>query len=211
MANFGNYGSGKFDKILVKDITVSDDITVTDDVAIGGALTVTGASTLTGAVTGNVIGDVTGNVTGNITSAFATTGNVGVTSVLTAAITWETADGALFTVPAAQIWLVHAMLLQVTTDYDAGGTNDAAIIIGTDGDTDGFLVLADGDLQAADTELTGAPAGWQGLSAGVQGAFLDGNWAAFPVVGADTIDIATAGTGADAGAATVYMIYTRVA
>ena len=51
MANFGNYGSGKFNKILAKDITVSDDFSLTDDLTVGGDFTLTGALAVTGAAT----------------------------------------------------------------------------------------------------------------------------------------------------------------
>lgn len=121
-------------------------------------------------------------------------------------------NGALWTIPGSQKWLIKGVFCNVTTNFDCTG-DDCQLIIGDDTDTDGYLVLADATLQAADTEGTGWPAGWQGFAAATIGAFLDGITTGFPQVAAQTIDIdirdVSAGTDPTAGAATCYLRYTR--
>ena len=78
MANFGNYGSGKFNQILVKDLTVSDDVTITGDWAVTGTLAVTSTSTFTGAVSI----DSTTATTSGITGSLHTDGGVGIAGAL---------------------------------------------------------------------------------------------------------------------------------
>lgn len=104
------------------------------------------------------------------------------------------------------------MYVSVTTNFDCDG-DDCTLQIGDDGDVNGLLDLADAELQTTDTEGTGAPAGWQGfMSSDTVGAYL-AQGLGFVYLGAQTIDIAIDDTGAtdpSAGAATVYIVYTRV-
>ena len=98
MANFGNYGSGKFNQILVKDLTVTDDVTISGDWAVTGTLAVTSTSTFTGAVS---IDDTTATTSG-ITGSLHTDGGVGIagalyvgtTSALVGNVTVGSASGA---------------------------------------------------------------------------------------------------------------------
>lgn len=146
------------------------------------------------------------------------TQNVGIQSVVTRAITYTAAaggSGIVATVPDGQIWIVHKVLTKVTTNFDATG-DDANLVVGDGNDADGFLVLADATLQAADTEGTGFAVGWQGQAAATIGAYLEANENGFvyaPSGAAETIDWAvteTSGTTLAAGAATIYVIYTRI-
>ena len=162
---------------------------------------------VTGAVTGNVTGNVTGDLTGNVTSAINSE-NIGVPTVISSDIAFGTLTGTIATVGADEVWLVHSVFISVTTDFDA--TGDAALIVGDGDDTDGFIVLADAELQVADTEGTGFAPGWQGMTAATLGAYLDLNHNVFIYDGAETIDYTISGTSLSAGAATVYVWYTRI-
>ena len=133
--------------------------------------------------------------------------HIGLPSIDSAAITYES-TGALWTVGASEIWFVHALYCEVTTNFDCTG-DDCTLTIGDGNDADGFLVLTDAEMQAADTEFTGAPAGWKGLHTDSMGAYLSG-LAPFVYDGTDTIDIAIGGTSPAAGAGTCYIVYTRV-
>ena len=135
-------------------------------------------------------------------------------SIASAAVLSTTTDGALFTIADGEIWFVHAVIVDVTTNFDCTGDN-CTMIVGDGTDTDGFCVLADAELQAADTEQTGSPAGWQCLMAATMGVFLDGAVSSAPHIyapsgAAETIDVDVGGTDPTAGAATVYVVYTRV-
>jgi hypothetical protein len=79
-------------------------------------------------------------------------------------------------------------------------------------------VLVDANLQAADTEYTGAQAGWQGLAAATRGVYLDevttNAYHAHVYIAsgsAKTILVDVTGTDITTGAATLYIIYTRIA
>ncbi len=118
------------------------------------------------------------------------------------------------TIADGEIWLVHQVLVKVTTNFDCTG-DDCVMTVGDGNDADGFIVLADAEMQAADTEGTGFAAGWQGQAAATQGVYQDGNWNGFvyaPSGAAETIDWALTASGNDfaAGAATIYVVYTRI-
>jgi len=152
------------------------------------------------------------NVDG-VLDAVVGTEHLGVMSIVTAAVTFES-SGALFTVGDGEIWIVHAVLLNVTTNFDCTGDN-CTLTIGDGNDADGFLVLADAELQTADTEGTGFAAGWQGLVPATQGVYVDSaagsNYFIYaPSGSAETVDITIGGTSPAAGAATAYIIYTRI-
>lgn len=144
--------------------------------------------------------------------------NVVLPSVASTAITYGAAAGAtgnIFVCGAGEICLIHSVLVNVTANFDATG-DDATLVIGDANDADGYIVLADAELQAADTEGTGFAAGWQGLAAATLGAYLDLNHNSFPVVGSTsgyTMTYAvdeSSGETLSAGAATVYVTYTRI-
>jgi len=138
-------------------------------------------------------------------------------TVCSLTITYTVAAGGTGTVcsiGAGEIWYIHAVFAEVTTDFDASG-DDALVEIGDGGDTDGLLDLDDAELQAADTEGTGAPAGWQGfMSTDTRGAYLaNGHGFIYSPAGAETIDYIideTSGETLTAGELTVYVIYTRL-
>ncbi len=119
----------------------------------------------------------------------------------------------LATIADGEIWLVHSVIIRVTTNFDCTG-EDCVMVIGDDTDTDGFCALADGELQAADTEGTGWAAGFQCQVAATQGVWVTepgGFWYA-PSGAAQTIDVVMTAAGNDfsAGAATGYVHYTRI-
>lgn len=135
-------------------------------------------------------------------------------TIASANVATTTTDGALFTVGSGEIWIVHGIWVNVTTNFDCTG-DDCTLIIGDGNDTDGFIVLADAELQTADTEGTGFAAGWQGMAAATRGVYFDeaANNAftgGFVYAAADTIDVDVGGTSVAAGAATVYILYTRI-
>lgn len=177
-------GSGTFS---VEDIASTDDGSVADDFTI----------------TDDLIG------TGLINWA-PNEEHIGLPSVISTTVAYTPTSGTIATVGASELWLVHAVYANVTTDWDTAGNNDATLDIGDGSDADGLLDLDDAELQAADTEGTGAPAGWQGfMSTDARGAYL-ANGHGFIYSSGDTIDYACGGTAADAGAATIYVVYTRV-
>ena len=146
------------------------------------------------------------------------TENLGVLpSVCTKSITYTAAAGGTGTVcdiGANEVWYIHAVFANVTTNWDATG-DDVLVEIGDASDTDGLLDLDDGELQTTDTEGTGAPAGWQGfMSTDTRGAYLaNGHGFIYNPGSAETIDYIideTSGESITAGALTVYVVYTRL-
>jgi len=169
------------------------------------------ADTFTGALTGAVTGNVTGDLTGHVTAAIETE-NIGLPSIVTVDIITSTATGTVATVTDGEIWLVHSVFVQTTTNFDCTG-DDCTLTVGDGNDADGFLAAADASLQAAFTEATGYPAGFYGIEAASGGAYTldDGGPFVYAPSGADeTIDYAIAGTTPAAGAATIYVVYTRI-
>ena len=151
MTNFGNYGRGKFDKILVKDITVTDDVTIAGDWAVTGTLAVTSTSTFTGAVS---IDDTTATTSG-ITGSLHTDGGVGIA-------------GALY------VGTTSALVGNVTvgsasgTGADVrfyGDTATADFLWDQNGDTNGSLTLG-ADTKSVDLRIYGLTTGnylhWDG-------------------------------------------------
>jgi len=139
-------------------------------------------------------------------------------TVASTAFTYTAAAGGtvvLWTVTAGEIWIVHDIYCNVTTNFDCTG-EDCKVDIGDDTDPDGLCDLDDAELQAADTEMTGAPAGWQGMSSSdTVGAFFgSGRGFIYTPSGSDqTIDAVIdedSGDTMTAGAATCYIVYTRI-
>lgn len=176
-----------YDLIVERDVTIQDDLTVVDDTVLSD--------------------DVA--VGGNVTQAVASgTENVGMLpTVASATITYATTAN-IFAVATNEKWIVHGVLVNVTSNYDCTGDN-CTLQIGDGNDANGLVDLVDAELQAADTEVTGGAAGWQGYLSGTRGAYLaDGG--GFVYAAADGIDATVGGTDPAAGAATVYIIYTRI-
>lgn len=146
------------------------------------------------------------------------TENVGVLpSVVSTAITYTAAaggSGVVATVTDGEIWLVHKVFINVTTNFDATG-DDATLVIGDGNDADGFVTAADANLQTTFTEATGYQAGWYGLENGSNGAYTvdEGAFIYAPSGADETIDYLideTSGETLSAGAATIYIVYTRL-
>ena len=136
-------------------------------------------------------------------------------TILTTAITYTAAaggSGTVATVAAGETWFVHKVFINVTTNFDATG-DDATLTIGDGNDADGFIVAADANLQTTFTEATGFAAGWYGIENGSSGAYTTDDGGPFVYEGAETIDWLideTSGETLTAGAATIYVIYTRI-
>lgn len=139
-------------------------------------------------------------------------------TVASTAFTYTAAAGGtvtLFTITDGEIWIIHDIFVNVTTDFDCTG-DDCTIHVGDAGDEDGLCDLDDGELQAADTEMTGVVAGWQCVaSTDVVGAYLaNAKSMIYAPSGGDGVISAviseTSGDTYAAGAATVYIVYTRI-
>jgi hypothetical protein len=122
-------------------------------------------------------------------------------------------DGAQWSIGASELWFIHALYCHITTNFDCSG-DDCVMQFGDGNDPNGLLDLVDGELQTADTEGTGAPAGWQGfMSTDTIGAYLT-NGLGFVYSGSETIDVliedSSDHSNPSAGAATCYLVYTRV-
>jgi hypothetical protein len=189
---------------------------------VGEGLTVTGAAALNGGLTMDSTAFTVANTSGNtsiagtltvagVTTVAVDTEHIGLPTIDSVAVI-TTTNGALWTCGASEIWFIHALYCNVTTNFDCDG-DDCIAHFGDGNDADGFLDLDDGELQAADTEGTGAPAGWQGfMSTDTVGAYLT-NGLGF-VYANDTVDLlledSSGHTDPTAGAATCYLIYTRI-
>lgn len=195
-------------------VTIADDLTLSGVIVnSSGAVTVSDDLVLTGTIV-NSSGAVT--VTDSIYQAINQE-NIGMLPTVASAVITYGMTGAslnIFTVAANEVWVVHDILVNVTSNFNCTGDN-CTLIIGDSNDTDGFITLDDGQLQAADTEGTGFAAGWQGMNSGTRGIYLDGDaddgtYHPFVYAAAETIDFAVGGTDPAAGAATVYIWYTRL-
>lgn len=149
---------------------------------------------------------------GSTFSAGVGTEYVGLASVITATVPYAPATGTVATVADGEIWFVHNVFIDTTTNFDCTG-NDCTLTIGDGNDPNGFIDAADANIQTTFTEATGFAAGWFGIENGSQGAYtLDdgGPFVYAPSGAAETIDYAIGGTDPAAGSATVYVIYTRI-
>jgi hypothetical protein len=140
------------------------------------------------------------------------TEHIGVPSAISADIVTSTLTGTVTTIADGEVWFVHSVFVNVTTSFDCTG-DDCTLTVGDGNDADGFLTLADASLQSTFTEATGFAAGWAGIENGSAGAYtLDdgGPFVYAPSGAAETIDYEIGGTDPAAGAATIYVIYTRI-
>jgi len=215
----GTTGNGDFSGTL----TVDGTSTLTGAAALNGGITVDSTAFTVADTSGNVATTGTLGVTGLSTLSGGTTKLVNIENlmsptVLSVPITWTAAaggTGTVATIADGEVWFIHNVMVNVTTDFACTG-NDTTLDIGDGNDADGFLDLADAQLQKADTEGTGFTAGWQGMTSAIVGAYLDANDNSFvyaPSGGAETIDWLldeTSGETITAGAATIYVIYTRI-
>ena len=153
-----------------------------------------------------------------VTNLVVGTEHIGIPTIFSTAITYTAAaggSGTVATITDGEIWLVHSVFVNVTTNFDATG-DDATLTIGDGNDADGFIVAADANLQTTFTEDTGYTAGWYGIENGSNGAYTvdDGGPFVYAPSGADeTIDWLideTSGETITAGAATIYVMYTRI-
>ncbi len=144
--------------------------------------------------------------------------NIMFPTVVSTAITYTAAaggTGTVATIADGEVWIVHDIFVNVTTNWDATG-DDVLLHIGDGGDEDGLCDLDDGELQTTDVEVTGGAAGWQCFGgADTIGAYIASGRAHIyaPSGAAETIDYLideTSGETITAGAATIYVVYTRI-
>jgi hypothetical protein len=126
----------------------------------------------------------------------------------------EDVENTMLPTLVSTIWIVHDVYVNVTTNFDTTG-DDATLVIGDGNDADGWCVLADTELQTADVEGTGWQAGWQCQVAATIGVYGDesNGFVYAPSGAAETIDYLideTSGETLTAGAATIYVWYTRI-
>lgn len=189
-----------------------NDLGVAGDAEIDGALDVDGNATVAGTLGITGMTTVTGGLTG-----VQDTESVMFPTILSVPITYTAAaggTGTVATIADGEVWFVHKVFANVTTNFDATG-DDATLTVGDGNVAAGFLNLADASLQTTFTEATGFAAGWAGIENGSAGAYTTDDGGPFvyaPSGAAETIDWAIAASGNDlsAGAATIYVIYTRV-
>ena len=202
------YTFDQSDATFANQLNLSDDLKIgngTPDTTLNGEdLYVEGTTELDGAV----------NLDGVITNADGLE-HMMLPSYATAAFTYTAAAGGtvnLFSIGAGEEWLVHKIVVEVTSNWNCTG-DDCVVLIGDGGDNDGFCVLADAELQTADTEGTGWEAGWQCQVAATRGVYQDGTGGfIYDDASAETIDafISAAGNDLSAGAATAHIWYTRI-
>lgn len=176
------------------------------DFGSGGQLTTAAGITIT-----------TGNLTlvSGVISQSVNIANFGLPSVITKPIIYTTLSGIVATIPDGQTWFVHKVFVQTTTNFDCTG-DDCTLVIGDGNDADGFIAAADASLQAAFTEATGFEPGFYGIENGSGGAYTTDDGGPFVYLqsgAAETIDYVigeTSGTTHAGGAATIWVIYTRV-
>lgn len=170
-------------------------ITNFDTITLGDDLTVTGTSTFD---------DIAQTV-----NAYENLG--GLPTVITVDIAYGTLTGTVATIADGEVWIIHDVFVQTATSFACTGDN-CTLDIGDGNDVDGFVDAADANIQSTFTEATGYPAGWYGLENGSNGAYTvdEGIFVYAPSGAAETIDYAIGGTTPAAGAATIYVVYTRV-
>lgn len=114
------------------------------------------------AVAGLTVGTLTEADGGGI-SLGAGSQIIGVPFTITAAINFDTASGAIATIPDGEVWVVQRVWFRTTTDWDGNGT----VAIGDGSDPDGFLALSNTALDPAYNE-SGAVTGWTTGTAGLK-------------------------------------------
>ena len=202
------------------------------DIQSGGALEVDCEAEFDGAIdadsTANIAGAVTLQSTldvGGVTTLVVGTEHIGVPTIHSTAITYTAAaggSGTVATIGDGEIWLVHDILVQVTEEFTVTDDDDETLIIGDGNDTDGFLTLDHTDLTTTYTEgVTGHAAGWLGKIEANVGVYFDpdgtdgfhnNTFVYAPDGSAETIDWELDAGEDDhtGGAATIYVIYTRI-
>jgi hypothetical protein len=215
-------GEAEFDGIIDADSTSDFADTMTLSKGSGNALVIASGGTLD--ANGDVDVDGTSNLDevdiDGVTNLIVGTEHIGTQTIWSTAITWTAAaggSGTVATIGDGEIWIVHSVFVNVTTNFDCTG-DDTTLVIGDGNDANGFIDLADAELQTTDTEGTGWAAGWQGLVVATQGVYLDeatgsNSFIYAPSGSAETIDwLLDEGSGESitAGAATIYVVYTRI-
>ena len=142
------------------------------------------------------------------------TENIGVLPTILSINVITTTDGAVATVGAGEVWIVHAVYFETTTNFDCTG-DDCTLIVGDGNNDDGFLVLADAEMQTTIQEIAGGATGWTGMGSGTVGSYLSAiAKIGFVYDGAETIDIKiednSDNSDPTAGVGILYIFYTRI-
>lgn len=191
---------------------IADRLSVVGNASVDGVFTANGYTFLLDDVTSTGDFSTTGLMSnGGILQDINYAENLYMLPTVASASVEYTTTTALFTIADGEVWIVHDVLVNVTDNYDCTGDN-CTFQIGDGGDANGLVDLVDAELQAADVEVTGGAAGWQGYLSGTRGAYLanGGGFVYAPSGAAETIDLAIGGTDPADGAATVYIVYTRI-
>lgn len=227
----GGSPSGAYD-LNGGDLTVDADAdTILDEVSDDNIRMTSGAATgLWNILTGNLkVGNGTPTSTLNGEDLYVEGGveadggfvgaanvqNLFVPTYATASFTYTSAAGGtvdLFTIPAGQIWMVADLRVRITEDFAATG-DDSILLIGDDANDDGYCenVAAYDATHQIDS---GWPLGWV-CEGGQKGSYINPQniGGSFPAEGPTDITVTideTSGESITSGAATVYLLYTRI-
>ena len=84
----------------------------------------------------------------------------------------DTSAKTLCTVPDGEVWIIHAVLVNVTTNFDCTG-DDCTLQVGDGNDANGLADLVDAEVQTTNTEVTNGAAGWAGQTTGTKGVYIN--------------------------------------
>lgn len=171
-----------------------------------------GSGTLT-APTGGIKVATLDEATAGVGISLGTGEIIAVPKTLKSQVDYNTADGAVWTVPTGETWLITDMWFQTGTDWDG----DGAFVVGVTADADGFLTLANSSLDPAYDETGGAtgwPTGSRGLDFVNRGPLLSTPTTGYPrhfraVAGTTILLDNTPGT-SSAGSGFLFMTYIRL-
>ena len=208
------------DADTILDETADDNIRMTSGAATGLWNILTGNLKVGNGTPGNTLDGEDLYVEGGVEAdggfvGAANVQNLFVPTYATASFTYTSAAGGtvdLFTIPAGQIWMVADLRVRITEDFAATG-DDSILLIGDDANDDGYCE----NVAAYDATYqidSGWPLGWV-CEGGQKGSYINPQniGGSFPAEGPTDITVTideTSGESITSGAATVYLLYTRI-